>query len=210
MNLYFIVAVLLITSLFSLSAFLGSALVTGMKLHSMEFTPYKNQSKLLLKADGNSSISGYLIQGQTTNQSEGFSTFVGSNIGHALVTLGAVNKTSLEESRGEGQISFVFNIDGEEGDYKIVLVNGRLASWGWTNNTYFLGANPDSVNFLDFPIILSDRDDKIAFLRSIDIGVDKYLSLDPLEFRIDLFNSSMIYPSYNSSMAYRAESLAFK
>jgi hypothetical protein len=122
----------------------------------------------------------FRIAGSNGRDAGGF-TVNGLNYPGKYVSLiiGNVTKSSDKDF----QVSFVFTIMGDHGNYYLHLVHGPLYLKGWVGNNYYEGVNSYSSRLIDIHHLITDDD---LSLRQIGIVVQNESKLAALDFRIDL------------------------
>lgn len=129
----------------------------------------------------------YQVIGETGNSSSVFSTFKEDSSRYISVTLGNITKENLDLVRGEPQISFTFDIKGQNRDYHLTVVNGRSGQEGWSDGTYFYPLNESSSVLVDLVRLIGSQADNYDNLYRITLTLEREMKVSPLEFSINFF-----------------------
>jgi len=178
----------LITPILAMAQSIEPDLNRNIKLN---LVPYTDNQNLRLSLIGLSSNASYTINGQTGNSSEGYYAFPHFDGQYLSLTTGLVNKVSQDQTRGEPQFTLGFNIIGENDNYTLSFINGRITEEGWIDNTYFQKIGANSTKLVNLPQIIEMKDDNYVSLEKITATLENDTIAKPISFNINLIRNSL-------------------
>jgi hypothetical protein len=147
------------------------------------FTPWGNESKLILKSSPNGSSTSILkLEGTTGKSAAGF---VSNDLDYrgSLVTLkiGKVSKSPVD-----AKVSFTLDIKGLFKDYTMLFVIGRGESKVWVGDVYFQKLDPHTTSEVNIPDIIALHNGLYLITKRITLVVEKQTSIKGIDFTIQL------------------------
>jgi hypothetical protein len=123
----------------------------------------------------------------------------------------SLNFGNIEKHPESNQISFVFHIKAEKGNYKLIFVNGRANSDSWNKDTFIQHLPQGSSKLVDLVKMVSSFGDKFKYLDKIQLNIEKGTLINHSAFRIDLGKSTINTPGViNENISYFVDGLIFK
>jgi hypothetical protein len=144
------------------------------------------------------SIHSFRIEGQTGKSAAGFESQDLNYTGrYVLIGLGDSVKISKKDYPAkmnpfDFQVSFVFQVTGNKGNYSFSLVNGNLEVEGWIGQKHIEKITPYSLKLLNFEDLVASQGDEYRALKKITITMENISKLGTLEFAIKFYKNSEI------------------
>lgn len=160
------------------------------KLLPIKYIPFGSNANISVKSNGVGRTAGVSVEADIGDNPAGLSSYNIFKGKFISIFLGNVSKTSNDLKRGEPQISFKFDIDAAQGEYHLIIVNGRLSETGWVNNVYYDKIQPNSYKLFNLPELFNSKGFNYKDLKRIAITFEKQQKINKLEFNIALFQDS--------------------
>ncbi|CAN5807992.1 hypothetical protein BH23THE1_BH23THE1_26260 [soil metagenome] len=157
----------------------------------LELVPYTSEQNLRLIDIGLDSNPSFTINGQTGNTSEGYYAFTNFEGRYLSLTTGLINKSSQDQTRGESQFTISFHIQGENQNYTLTFINGRINDEGWIDNTFYQKIAANSTKLINLPDLIEIRNDSYLSIDKITVTLEKDTVVKPASFNINMIRSSI-------------------
>lgn len=174
----------------------------GGRTHAFDlrWKPWGNDSELRIVPSQNvtHSTHAFRIEGQTGKSAAGFESQDLNYTGrYVLIGLGDSVKISKKNYPAkmnpfDFQVSFVFQVTGNKGNYSFSLVNGNLDVEGWLGQKHIEKITPYSLKLLNFEDLVASQGDEYRALKKITITMENISKLGTLEFAIKFYKNSEI------------------
>ncbi|WP_148686652.1 hypothetical protein [Candidatus Nitrosocosmicus hydrocola] len=158
----------------------------------LKLVPFTGDQNLKLNLIGLGSNPTFLLNGQTGNNSEGYYAFTNFEGQYLAITTGLINKSSQDLVRGEAQFTIGFHLLGENGNYTLAFIDGRINDEGWVDNTYYQEISPNSTKLVNLPELIQSKNDSYLAMDKVTITLEKDTSVRPASFNIDLIRGTIL------------------
>lgn len=154
--------------------------------NKFDWIPFESNQGINVTTIGHESIPVFLLYGETGIQNEGFSSYQLFDGSFIVVSTGIINKTSQSVSGSDPQFTISFNIMGENNNYTVTFVNGRLFEEEWSENNYYVPMTENSTKIINLPELINTKLDKYIAIEKIIVGLEKNAQARQIIFSISL------------------------